>query len=199
MTSDAACLNFLGMEPWKKNVPLFLSLSRVFVLPLMILLLMQDGIYWRISSALVFVLASITDYFDGYYARKWNLVSTLGKFLDPVTDKILVSGVLIFLVHLGKVDPYSVIILLVRDTLIGGIRSVAATEKIVIAAKPAGKWKTGLQMGAIPVIILSPWTDLLGIFDKLGHGLLWFSVLLSITSGVEYYRGYVRSTSTRPT
>lgn len=164
----------------------------------MIILLMQDGVSWRISSAFVFILASITDYFDGYYARKWNLVSTLGKFLDPVTDKILVVVCLFFLVHLGKVDPYSVIILLVRDTLIGGIRLVAASERIYNKYKPP-KWKTGLQMGAIPVIILSPWADLLGIFDKLGHGLLWFSVLLSITSGVKYYRGYVRSTSTRPT
>ncbi|MBL7672398.1 MAG: CDP-diacylglycerol--glycerol-3-phosphate 3-phosphatidyltransferase [Bdellovibrionaceae bacterium] len=181
------------MEPWKRNVPFLLTMSRVLILPVMIFLLLNDGFAWQLSAALVFAAASMTDYFDGYYARKWNLVSILGKFLDPVTDKILVSSVLIFLVYLQKVDPYSVILLLVRDTLIGGIRSVAATQKIVIDAKPTGKWKTALQMGAIPIIILSPWSDDLSIFDKVGHGLLWFSVILSMTSGIEYYRGYVKS------
>ncbi len=171
-------------------------MSRVLILPVMIFLLLYDGFAWRLSASLVFAAASLTDYFDGYYARKWNLVSILGKFLDPITDKILVSSVLIFLVYLGKVDPYSVILLLVRDTLIGGIRSVAATQKIVIDAKPAGKWKTALQMGAIPLIILSPWPEELSIFDKLGHGLLWFSVFLSMTSGIEYYQGYLKSQKT---
>lgn len=181
------------MAPWKKQIPLILTLSRVFVLPLQIALMLPNTLNWKILAAILFILASITDYFDGYYARKWNLVTTMGKFLDPVTDKILVSSVLIFLVYQFKVHPYPVIILLIRDTFIGGIRAVAATERIVIDAKPAGKWKTGLQMGAIPLIIVSPWPEGLSIFNTVGTSLLWISVILSITSGIEYYRGYLLS------
>jgi CDP-diacylglycerol--glycerol-3-phosphate 3-phosphatidyltransferase len=181
------------MKPWKRKLPFLLTMSRVLILPVMIGLLLQPEMPWRIAAALVFTMASITDYFDGYYARKWNLVSTLGKFLDPITDKVLVSSVLIFLVYLSKVDPYAVILLLIRDTLIGGIRSVAATEGIVIDAKPAGKWKTALQMGVIPVIIISPWPENLGFLNLLSLGVLWFTVILSITSGYEYYRAYAKS------
>ena len=183
----------LKLPLWKKEVPFALTMSRAFVVPIMIGLMIPQDNFWKWTAAIVFALASITDYFDGYFARKWNIVSIWGKFFDPVTDKILVSAVLIFLLSQGKVDPYSVILLLVRDIFIGGIRSVAATEQIVIAAKPAGKWKTGLQMGAIPLLILSPWEGPYEIFNKVGFVLLWISVILSITSSVEYYLGYIKS------
>lgn len=195
MTSDVVFSRLLRMTLplWKKQLPLQLTLSRVYALPFVVLLLQSPGFGSRFFAALLFALASLTDYFDGYYARKWNLVSNFGKFLDPVTDKILVTGVLIFLVFLQKVDPYSVILLLVRDTFVGGIRSAAAADQVVIDAKQSGKWKTGLQMGAIPVLILHPFPEPLIFFDKIGFGLLWISVILSITSGVEYYRAYLRS------
>lgn len=178
------------IAPWKKKLPFHLSMSRVYALPLILFLMTREPLAEKFLAAVVFALASLTDYFDGHLARKWNVVTTLGKFLDPVTDKILVSSVLCYLLFQGKVDPYSVILLIARDTFIGGIRSVAATDKIIIDAKPAGKWKTGLQMGAIPLLILSPYHD---IFDKVGYGLLWISVILSITSGIEYFQGYLKS------
>jgi len=101
------------------------------------------------------MLASVTDYFDGYFARKYQAVSNFGKFMDPIADKILVTSVLTMLLAMGKIDAWMVIIILARDNFIGGIRSVAAADQIVIDAKPAGKWKTAMQMVAIPIVIVS--------------------------------------------
>lgn len=180
-----------------------LSMSRVYVVPLLLLLMWPKSLLFNFLAAVLFIIASITDYYDGHLARKYNAVSNLGKFIDPVTDKILVSSVLIVMVALGKVDPYLVIILLARDTFIGGIRSAAAADQVVIAAKASGKWKTGLQMSAIPALILSDyhhksfnyenltWTDwqsYLILIGWLGYIVLWASVILSLISGYEYFQ-----------
>lgn len=184
-----------------------LSMSRVYVVPVLLLLMWPKTLLFNFFAALVFILASITDYYDGHFARKYNAVSTLGKFIDPVTDKILVSSVLILLVALGKLDPYLVIILLIRDTFIGGIRSAAAADQVVIAAKASGKWKTGFQMGAIPAIILSDfhlasycctnlqWNDWHSYLIAMGwvaYVILWASVILSLVSGYEYFQIFKR-------
>ncbi|GIL18358.1 MAG: CDP-diacylglycerol--glycerol-3-phosphate 3-phosphatidyltransferase [Oligoflexia bacterium] len=147
---------------------------------------------FSVAAAACFLLASITDYFDGYYARKFNAISNMGKFMDPIADKILVTSILVMLVTQVKIDPFMVIVILARDTFISGIRSVAAADGIIIAAKPAGKWKTALQMVAIPAVMIDEkW---IGIpFDKIGYWVLWVSVVLSVTSGIEYYYGYLKS------
>lgn len=188
------------MENWKKQVPLQLTLSRVYILPFILGFLYFNAFYYSLVASLLFIAASITDYFDGYYARKWNLVSNLGKFLDPVTDKILVLSVLIYLTSINYIDPYLVIILTLRDTFIGGIRAAAAADNIIIAAKSSGKWKTGVQMGAIPAIMIgkSYKDELSSLFSsevfqglgQIGYILLWFSTALSIISAIQYYQIY---------
>jgi CDP-diacylglycerol--glycerol-3-phosphate 3-phosphatidyltransferase len=133
--------------------------------------------------------ASITDYYDGYYARKLNAVTNLGKFFDPVADKILVSSILILLLTKSLVDPWMVILFVTRDTIVGGVRAVAAADGVVIAAQSAGKWKAALQMVAVPMILLN---DLHPNFPntRIGYGLLWLSVLLSLKSGYDYCSAY---------
>lgn len=190
---------------WKQNLPMQLTMSRVYAVPMVILCLNQSRFFFSILAAVLFIMASITDYFDGYFARKWKLVSNLGKFMDPVTDKILVSSVLIFLVFQGFVDPYVVILLTVRDTFIGGIRAVASADQIIIDAKPSGKWKAGLQMGAIPALILGKsyrgqydaeiFNDIFLHVGQIGYALLWVSSILSIVSAVEYYNIYKNGTA----
>ena len=96
-----------------------LTMSRVYAVPFIIFFLNQSKFFFAILAAVLFIVSSITDYFDGYFARKWKLVSNLGKFMDPVTDKILVLGVLIFLTHKDFLDPYVVILLTVRDRAVG--------------------------------------------------------------------------------
>lgn len=188
------------MENWKKNLPLQLTLSRVYVLPFILGLLYLNSFYTSVLASLLFIAASITDYFDGYYARKWNLVSNLGKFLDPVTDKILVLSVLIYLTSIGYIDPYLVIILTLRDTFIGGIRAAAAADNVIIAAKSSGKWKTGVQMGSIPAIMIGKSYkeelnqylnhELFQGLGQVGYIFLWFSTALSIISAIQYYQIY---------
>ncbi|MBN8538517.1 MAG: CDP-diacylglycerol--glycerol-3-phosphate 3-phosphatidyltransferase [Deltaproteobacteria bacterium] len=193
------------MPSWKKKLPIQLTLSRVYILPFIIFFLYLNSFYYSFLAAILFIAASITDYFDGYYARKWNLVTNLGKFLDPVTDKILVISILIYLNSVGFVDPYLVIILTLRDTFIGGIRAAAATENVVIAAKSSGKWKTGVQMASIPAIMLgksyknefssyfSP--DHFLLLGRIGYIFLWFSTVLSIISALQYYHIYKQNQS----
>lgn len=170
-----------------------LTLSRILLTVPAVVLLHFNTPWGNALAAGIFILASITDYWDGYYARKFNAVSNMGKFMDPIADKILVTGILTMLILPGKVDPFLVILLTVRDTYISGIRAVAAADGVVIAAKAAGKWKTALQMGAIPAVILGDLSFLPGpegLLGRIGQGLLWISVLLSISSGVQYYLAY---------
>ena len=141
-------------------------------------------------AAFLFIVASITDYYDGYFARKYNAVSTMGKFMDPVADKILVSSMLVMMAYYQKIDPWMVVVILGRDNFISAIRAVAAADGVVIAAKTAGKWKTALQMGALPAVLIGEIPGYLPYLDKIGYAILWITVLLSISSGVEYYFAY---------
>lgn len=174
------------------RLPLYLTVSRiVLVLPTAIFLSMQSDL-GRALAAFCFIIASITDYYDGYYARKLNAVSNLGKFLDPVADKILVSSILIVLLQQMRIDPWMIILFVARDTVIGGVRAAAAADGVILSAQSAGKWKAALQMIAIPMLILN---DLHPNFQntRLGYGLLWLSVLLSLKSGFDYCLDYVRA------
>jgi CDP-diacylglycerol--glycerol-3-phosphate 3-phosphatidyltransferase len=155
--------------------------------------MLPNSYLWNVAAAFLFMLASITDYYDGYFARKYNAVSNMGKFMDPVADKILVSSILVMMAYYQKIDPWMVVVILGRDNFISGVRAVAAADGLVIAAKSAGKWKTALQMGAIPGLLIGEIPGYLPYLDKIAYGLLWISVLLSISSGVEYYLAYVRS------
>lgn len=180
------------MTAWQKNLPHLLTMSRM-VLAIPIALIMNNpdlGI--RILAAVLFVIASATDYGDGYFARKWNLISDWGKIMDPIADKILVTSTLVMFVPSGKIHVWIVIILVARDLLIGGVRSVAAAEQMIIAANPGGKWKTALQMVAIPAVIVGD--DFLGIpFQSIGHAMLWVSTVLSLYSGAQYAWEYEKA------
>lgn len=171
------------------QIPLYLTLSRIFlVIPTAFFMSLNSEVFnWL--AAFCFILASITDYYDGYYARKLNAVTNLGKFLDPVADKILVSSVLILLLQKSVIDPWMVILFVARDTVIGGIRAAAAANGILISAQSVGKWKAALQMIAIPMLIIA---DIHHLFpnNTIGYGLLWLSVLLSLKSGFDYCFAY---------
>ena len=171
---------------------MLITTARILITVPIIILLYPDRVGLNVWAALFFILASVSDYYDGYFARKYNAISNLGKFMDPIADKILVTSVLVMLIPSKRIDPIMVIIILCRDTLIGGIRSVAAADQIVIAAKAVGKWKTALQMVAIPAVMIGD--VFMGIpFDKIGYYALWISVILSVTSGLDYFLGYLKS------
>jgi CDP-diacylglycerol--glycerol-3-phosphate 3-phosphatidyltransferase len=177
------------IPPWKKKLPMWLTWSRMAVCPFIVGFMMMEGEVYRWLSAALFIAASITDWFDGYLARKYDAISNMGKFMDPIADKILVASTLIMLIPSGHVGPVVVLLLLSRDILIGGIRAVAAADRVIIDAKAAGKWKTGMQMVAIPAILID--ITLAGISTvQLGSVLLWVSVVLSLFSGYQYIQFY---------
>lgn len=179
----------------KKYIPMWLTYSRIIIMPIIIFLIVSRGFEECFIATILFWFASLTDYLDGKLARKFGVVSSLGKFMDPIADKILVSGVLIALVAYFSLSPILVIILISRDIFIDGIRSAAAVDQIVIAAKPFGKWKTGLQMLAIPGLFFQiSITDKLTLID-ISTWTLWASVVLSLVSGGEYVYGYLKNKS----
>ena len=173
------------------KLPLYLTTSRIIlVLPTAVFLYLDSDL-GRALAALCFIVASITDYYDGYYARKLNAVSNLGKFFDPVADKILVSSVLILLMNKNLIDPWMLILFITRDTIVGGIRSAASADGLIIDAQATGKWKAAMQMVAIPMLILNDLQPYLPN-HRIGYGLLWLSVLLSLKSGFDYTSAYFK-------
>ncbi len=158
---------------------------------LLVFLLMSSWTLAPIAGAIFFVLLSLTDWLDGYWARKYDAQTNMGKLMDPIADKILVLGTLVMLLDRSLVDPLMVFLLLSRDLFIGGVRAVAAADQVIIAAQPFGKWKTALQMTAIPCLLISD-MDLPLPIGAIGYYMLWASVVLSLVSGVQYTLGYFR-------
>lgn len=177
---------------WKHNLPMILTYSRAAAAPVILGILMSGWTYAGWVSAVFFVLAALTDWWDGMLARKYGVESNMGRFMDPIADKILVLGAIVMLLTMGRVDPVMVFLMLARDIFIGGIRAVAAANNLIIAAKPFGKWKTAFQMVAIPCLLI--YEPLFGLpLGDIGYYALWVSVGLSLISGGEYTLGYYKS------
>lgn len=167
------------------NLPNKITLSRILIVPVIVILLYFEGRIPCLLASLGFALASITDLVDGHIARKSNMVTSFGKFLDPLADKVLITSVLIMLVAMGRVEAWIAIVIICRDLIITGLRAIAADEGVVIAADVYGKWKTVMQMVALVVLILHyPWFG----FDPqpTGQFLLYIATALTVFSGVNY-------------
>ncbi|MBX9766236.1 MAG: CDP-diacylglycerol--glycerol-3-phosphate 3-phosphatidyltransferase [Bdellovibrionales bacterium] len=184
------------LPAWKRNLPNQITWLRVILVPFIVVALSQGTIEGGYVAAAIFIIGSISDYFDGSLARKWGVVSSFGKFMDPIADKILVTSTLVMLIPSGRLDVYMVLILLARDTLISGLRSVAASENVIIPAGVLGKWKTAIQMVAIPAVLIHE--PLLGVpVGRIGYWILWVSVGLSVISGVDYIWDYMKAVAKR--
>ena len=184
------------------NLPNKLSIIRICLVPVVIALFLLDAFipYARLWATLVFILAALTDFADGYIARKYNLITTLGKFLDSIADKILVSSSLILLIlaapttyGINLIIAISVIIILIRDLIVNTIRMIAASKNFIMAADMSGKVKTAIQTIAIPIIMSAQDFGKLLNFNYLymyTFGLILFlvSIILTITSGIHYFK-----------
>jgi CDP-diacylglycerol--glycerol-3-phosphate 3-phosphatidyltransferase len=185
----SAVPNFNSIPDWKRRLPMQLTFARMALCPLLVILLLREDILSGWLAALIFMIASVTDWLDGWFARRYHAQSNMGKFMDPIADKILVASALIMLIPTGRIHPILVLVLLARDILIGGIRSVAAADNLIIDAKPTGKWKTALQMVAIPAILIK--TPIFNLpIAEIGNTLLWVSVGLSVISAYQYVQLY---------
>ena len=184
----------MGFMPWKKQLPMWATYFRLFLTPLLVFLLFFEEPWKQWLAVGLFILGAVSDGLDGYWARKYRAETKEGKLMDPITDKVLVLGVLVMLVYLHKVDPVLVILLLSRDIFIGGLRSVAATKGHVIGASMLGKVKTAIQVVALPFLIAPSQLNLpvLNILNLqlIGYVLLWTSVVLSLFSAINYIKAY---------
>ena len=167
------------------NLPNKITLGRILTVPVIVILLYFEGRIACLLACIGFMLASATDLVDGHIARRSNMVTSFGKFLDPLADKVLISSVLIMLVALGWAEAWVAIVIVCRELVITGLRAIAADEGVVIAADKYGKWKTVLQMFAlVPLILHYPW---LGVNPQpLGQFLLYIATALTVFSGVNY-------------
>ncbi|MFD1037915.1 CDP-diacylglycerol--glycerol-3-phosphate 3-phosphatidyltransferase [Virgibacillus byunsanensis] len=180
------------------NVPNKITLSRIFLLPIFIILLSVSFEWGEFNigetvlpishfvAALLFIIAAATDWVDGYYARKYNLVTNLGKFLDPLADKLLVSAALILLVEIGLAPAWVAIIIISREFAITGLRLVAAGEGIVLAAGNMGKLKTVTQMVAIAALLLHNY-PFAYIGFPFGTIMLYIALFFTVLSGYDYF------------
>ncbi len=175
------------------NLANALTISRIVVVPVIVILLLCDGLIPSVIAAVLFVAATITDYLDGYFARKYNIESDLGKLLDPLADKLLIASVMIMLIPLDRVPAWIAAIIIGRELAVTGLRSIASEKHIIIAANWLGKYKTAFQCAAlIPLLIHYP---IFGIqFQLAGEFFLWIALFFSVWSGYDYISSYVKQT-----
>ena len=166
------------------NLPNKLTILRVLMIPFFVVFMLCNvtGAADKWMAVALFVLASLTDFLDGYIARKYNLVSNFGKFMDPLADKLLVSAAMICLVEMGRLPAWVVILIISREFIISGFRLIASDNGVVIAASYWGKFKTVFQMAMIIVLIC----NLGGVFGIVETALIWISLILTVVSLVDY-------------
>ena len=168
------------------NLPNFLTLLRILAVPVVVVALLDGTPHGDTLAAIVFALAALTDGLDGYIARSRDSVTTFGKLMDPLADKLLITAALISLVSLNRLAAWVAMVIIAREFAITGLRSIAADRGVVIAASWMGKVKTVLQIGAVfALIIFNPaplWVDVL----------LYAAVAATVISGFDYFFGLRR-------
>lgn len=167
------------------NLPNTITLVRIGMIPLIMIALLTPLPGKYLIAAILFVVAAATDGLDGHFARSRNLVTTLGKFLDPLADKLLILATLICLLAEAKVGAVVIIIILTRELMVTGLRAIAADKGIVIAASYFGKLKTVSQIVAIAYVLLA---GQFAVFPGwLGTTLIWIAAVITILSGADYF------------
>jgi CDP-diacylglycerol---glycerol-3-phosphate 3-phosphatidyltransferase len=183
------------------NLPNLITLGRLVLIPPVLLLIDNYNPLRSLLAGVLYMAAAAGDFLDGYLARSRNQVSTLGKFLDPLADKLMVTAVLVTAVALGRVPAWLVVVLIARDLAINGLRGIASAQGLVIAASDGGKIKTALQLIAILLLLVHFRYPLLGTaaivgqainvdYHRVGLMMLYLSAIVSVVSGGQYMRNF---------
>ncbi len=183
------------------NIPNMLTYARIVAVPLVVLCFFLEGQlkssdFARWTALALFVVASITDYLDGYLARLWKQSSTIGRMLDPIADKLLVSASLLLLAADGTIAGWTLwaaIIILCREILVSGLREYLAELKVSVPVSRLAKWKTAIQMVAVGFLLAGPAGDkILPYTTEYGIILLWSAAILTLYTGYDYFRAGVK-------
>lgn len=176
------------------NVPNILTLLRIFFVPLLVAALVQEGLWLpnpyedrNLLAVTIFLVAAFTDILDGYLARRWKQVTTVGTLLDPIADKLLISAALISLVQVRRLPAWIAILLISREFAVSGLRSIAATEGYTIKASELGKTKTFMQVVAITMVMLSSKFPAL---EQASSWAIWVVVVFSVVSALDYFNKF---------
>lgn len=169
------------------NLPNTITLLRLAVIPVLFFLLLNPGRILSMVIAVLFIIAAITDLIDGYVARKYNIVTTMGKFLDPVADKLIVTTAMIMMIPIGRIPAWIVAVIIMRDLLVDGLRSIASAEGLVIDASRLGKQKTLCQIVAVSALLIH-YDTVFGLdAHAVGIIVLYLALALTMWSGADYF------------
>lgn len=184
------------------NLPNLLTISRIVVIPVIFLTIYIHSAWWYLIGGSLFIIAAITDYLDGYLARSRNELSAFGRLLDPIADKLLVVSALMIIVANGLVDNISyipVVVILCREILVSGLREFLSAVRVGLPVTRLAKWKTGFQMTALSVLLMSPakfFNVIEGFWVGLGTVCLWVAGVLTFITGYQYFEkslAYIKS------
>ena len=182
------------------NVPNAITLVRIAMIPVFLYFTWAESKVNSFTAGIVYAVTGTTDFLDGWVARKTGRVTVIGKFLDPLADKLIVMAALVMLVHLGRVAAWVVIVVMAREFMVTGLRTIAMSEGVVIAAGQEGKHKTAFQVAAIVFLMIHYTYPIDAIFfsfdldaNKVGTWLLYMSLVFSVWSAWTYFTGFVRA------
>ena len=174
------------------TLPNGLTIIRVLAIPVILILLFYPGRIYQLITGLFFLLVASTDTVDGYLARRRKMVTTLGKFLDPLADKLLIVTALIALIPAREIPTWMVIVIVGREIAVTGLRGIAVSQGMVIAASNLGKYKTVFEATAITFLIVHG--TYVGIdFHAIGMFFLWLALILAVLSGIDYFRKFLKA------
>ncbi len=181
-------------EIW--SLPNRLTLGRIALVPLLMVTLRWDDPFWNTVGAVIFLLGCTTDIVDGWLARRSNSVTALGKFLDPLADKLLVASALIMMIPLDRVPAWAAVVIIGRELAVTGLRGIASSRGREMPATSWGKHKSFVQYVAITCLILA-WDKPLDLI-RIGQWVLYLAVAITLWSGYTYLKSYIREEASRP-
>jgi len=174
------------------TLPNGLTIIRILAIPIILFLLFYPEWICRLITTLFFLLVAVTDTLDGYLARRRKMVTTLGKFLDPLADKLLIVAALIALIPARGIPAWMVIVIVGREISVTGLRGIAVSQGLVISASTLGKHKTVFEVASISLLILN--SSYFSIqLQQVGMGLLWIAMGLAVISGVDYFKRFLKT------
>ena len=177
------------------TLPNVLTLSRIVIIPLLVAAFYLPHPWAEWTAFGLFTVASVTDYFDGHLARRWQQMSAFGRFLDPIADKLLVAITLMMLVafdRLGMPALVPALIILAREILVSGLREFLAGLSVSVPVSRLAKWKTGIQMVAIGVLLIGDAGPAALVLPEIGRALLWLAAILTLVTGYDYLQAGLR-------
>ncbi len=178
----------------KRHLPNVLTLGRIILVPPIVILLFFPGKLPAAAAAAIFLVASLTDFFDGLIARRFNVESSFGRFLDPIADKVLVTSTLIMLIALGRIEAWVVMLIITREVAVSALRAITKSWDTTLTPSPVGKLKTVFQFSAIvPLIIHYKYKLFITIdFHLIGTILIYIALVLTLWSGIDYFLKFYR-------